>query len=176
MGKSTKTTVMKKLVISAIALLFIVSLSAQPAGYYRVYQAYKGKKGVTCIHVPGFLMKFAGLCAGLDHEERQLLRSLRSVTVLTIEDQDRYPDVNFARDMDHSRMKGDYYLMLEVHESDEDVIIAAREQRGRITDLIVVVGGEENTLVHVRGRMNSDLLEELADVSGVKQLQVTAKI
>jgi hypothetical protein len=167
---------MKKLLISAIALLFTVSLLAQPAGYRRVYQTYRGEKGVQSFYVPGFLLKFAGLCAGLDQQEKQLLRCLRSVTVLTIEETERYPGVNFAREMDHSRMYGDYNLLLEVHEDDEDVIIAAREKRGKITDLIVVVGGEENTLVHVRGRMNSDLLEELADVSGVKQLQVTAKI
>jgi len=75
-----------------------------------------------------------------------------------------------------TRMKDNYNLLMEVHEGDEDVIIAARQNKGKITDLIVVVGGEENTLVHVRGRMNSDLLEELADVSGVKELQFTARL
>ena len=63
-----------------------------------------------------------------------------------------------------------------MHDGDEDVIIAAREKHGKISDLIVVVGGDENTLVHVRGRMESNLLEELAKVSGVKQLQITAKL
>jgi len=56
------------------------------------------------------------------------------------------------------------------------VIIAARERRGKITDLIVVIGGEENTLVHLRGRMKSDLLKEVGKVSGIKQLELTARI
>jgi len=73
-------------------------------------------------------------------------------------------------------MRGDYKLMLEIHDGDEDVIIAVRERRGKITDLLVVVGGEENTLVHVRGRMDCDLLEELGEVSGIKELKVTAKL
>ncbi len=167
---------MKKLTISAITLLFCISLFAQPTGYHQVYDNYKGEKGVTSIHVPGFLMKFAGMCAGLDHEERRLLRSLRSVSVLTIEETGRYPGVNFTEEMDQTRMKGNYNLMLEVHDGDEDVIIAAREKRGKITDLIVVVGGEENTLVHVKGRMKCDLIEELAKVSGIKELQFTAEI
>ncbi len=55
-------------------------------------------------------------------------------------------------------------------------MIAAREKNGKITDLIVVVGGDENVLVHVRGRMESDLLENLAEVAGVEELQFTAKI
>ena len=167
---------MKRITIAAIALLFSISLFAQPSGYHRIYNTYKGEEGVTSIRVPGCLMKFAGMCAGLDHEERQLVRSLKSITVLTIEDNHLYPGVNFTKEMDHSNMKGEYNLLLEVHDGDEDVIIAAREKRGKITDLIIVVGGDDNTLVHVRGRIKSDLLKELAKVSGIDELQVTTKI
>ena len=167
---------MKKLILSALTILFTVALFAQPKGYNDVYHTYKGEKGVVAIHVPGFVMKFAAAMADLDHDEKQLLRSLKSVTVLTIEDQERFPGVNFAKEMDQSRMIGNYNLLLEVHDGNEDVIIAAREKRGKITDLIVVVGGEDNVLVHVRGRMESDLLEELAKVSGVKELQITANL
>ena len=67
-------------------------------------------------------------------------------------------------------------MLLEVHDGDEDVVIAAREKNGKITDLIVVVGGDENVLVHVRGRMHSDLLENLAEVAGIDELKFTAKI
>ena len=99
------------------------------------------------------------MCAGLEGEERELVRCLKSVTVLTIEDSHLYPGLNFTEEMDITRMKDNYQLLMEVHDGDEDVIIAAREKNGKISDLIVVVGGEENTLVHVRGRMESDLLE-----------------
>ncbi len=167
---------MKRLIIASITLVFSISLFAQPAGYHNVYNTYKGEEGVTSIRVPGFLLKFAGRYAGLEHDERELVRCLKSVTVLTIEDEHLYPGVNFTEEMDLSQMKGNYQVMLEVHDGDEDVIIAAREKHGKITDLIVVVGGQDNTLVHVRGRMESDLLEQLAKVSGVKELQITAKL
>jgi len=39
-----------------------------------------------------------------------------------------------------------------------------------------VVGGDDNVLVHVRGRMDSDLLENLAEVAGVDELHITAKL
>ena len=167
---------MKRITIAAIALLFSISLFAQPSGYNRIYNTYKGEEGVTSIHVPGCLMKFAGMCAGLDHDERELVRCLKSVSVLTIDDNHLYPGVNFAEEMDYTRMKGEYNLLLEVHDGGEDVIIAARKKRGKITDLIIVVGGDDNTLVHVRGRMKSDLLGELAKVSGIEELQLAAKI
>ena len=167
---------MKKLIIAAIAIVFSASLFAQPTGYHNVYQTYKGEEGVTSIHVPGFLLKFAGMCAGLEGAERDLVRCLKSVTVLTVEDSHLYPGLNFTEEMDITRMKDNYNVMMEVHDGDEDIIIAAREKNGKITDLIVVVGGEENTLVHVRGRMESDLMKELAKVSGLKELEITAKL
>jgi hypothetical protein len=73
-------------------------------------------------------------------------------------------------------MNGGYKMLLEVHDGEEDVIIAAREKRGKITDLIVVVGGDENVLVHVKGRMNSNLLENLSEVVGMEELHFTAEI
>jgi len=167
---------MKKLILSALIITMGVSLFAQSAGVDRLYYNYKGEEGVVALRIPGFLLKLAGSIADLDREEKQLLRSLRSVTVLTIEETDLYPDVNFTEEVDLSRMKGGYQMLLEVHDGDEDVVIAAREKKGKITDLIVVVGGDENVLVHVRGRMDSNLLENLAEVAGVDELKFTAKI
>lgn len=176
MVRIPKTTLMKKLILAALIITLGVSLYAQPAGFNRLYYTYKGEEGVVALRVPGFIMKLAGAIADLDREERQLLRSLRSITVLTIEEPDLYPGVNFAEEVNPHRMNGDYQLLLEVHDGDEDVIIAAREKNGKIRDLIVVVGGDDNVLVHIRGRMHSDLLENLAEVSGIDELQITADI
>ena len=167
---------MKKLFISTIILVFSITLMAQPAGFDRLYYQYKGEEGVVALKIPGFVMKLAGSFADLDREEKELLKSLRSVTVLTIEESHLYPDVNFTEEINLSRLKNDYKLLMEVHDADEDVIIAAREKNGKLRDLIVVVGGDENVLVHVRGRMESDLLENLAEVAGVDELHFTAQL
>ena len=167
---------MKKLIISAAILTFCLTLFAQPAGFDRLYYQYKGEEGVVALKIPGFVMKLAGSIADLDREEKELLRSLRSLSVLTIEESDLYPDLNFTREINLSRMNDAYKILLEVHEADEDVIIAAREKNGKLRDLIVIVGGNENVLVHVRGRMDSNLLENLADVAGVDKLHFTAQL
>ena len=102
------------------------------------------------------------------------MRSMRSVTVLTIEDSYRYPGLNFTEEI---KLHGDQYrLLMEVHDGNEDILIAAREKNGKVRDLIVVLGGTKNVLVHVRGRMESDLLANLADVAGIDELHVTAKL
>lgn len=165
---------MKKLILSLFILGTGLTLFAQPAGFDRLYYKYKGEEGVVAVRVPGIVMRLAASLGDLDREEKALLRSMRSVTVLTIEDSNRYPGLNFTEEI---KLNGDQYkLLMEVHDKDEDVIIAAREKDGKVRDLIVVVGGEENVLVHVRGRMESDLLSNLADVAGIDELHVTAQL
>lgn len=165
---------MKKLILSLLIGSIGLTLFAQPAGFDRLYYQYKGEEGVVAIKIPGFVMKLAGSIADLDREEKALLKSMRSVTVLTIEEQDLYPGVNFTEDINLS--SDHYQLLMEVHEDGEDVIIAAREKNGKLRDLIVIVGGDENVLVHVRGRMESDLLENLAGVAGIDELHFTAQL
>lgn len=167
---------MKKLILSLLIISFGLTLFAQPAGFDRLYYQYKGEEGVVALKIPGFVMKLAASIADLDREEKQLLKSLRSVTVLTIEESHMYPNVNFTEEINLSNMKNGYKMLMEVHEDDEDVIIAAREKNGKLRDLIVIVGGDENVLVHVRGRMESDLLENLAEVAGVDELHFTAQL
>jgi hypothetical protein len=167
---------MKKLIFSAFIIAFSVSLYAQPHGFNDIYYDYKGEEGVVALRIPGFVMRFAGAIGDLEGPERELLRSLKSVTVLTIEEADLYPGVNFAKEMNITDLGGGYKLMLEVHDGNEDVIIAAREKKGKIRDLIVIVGGDDNVLVHVRGRMESNLLENLAEVAGVDELHFTAQL
>jgi len=172
--RNPKTSTMKKLILSLLIISTGLTLFAQPAGFDKLYYQYKGEEGVVALKIPGFVMKLAGSIADLDREEKQLLKSLRSVTVLTIEEEYMYPDVNFTEQINLSSDK--YQLLMEVHEDGEDVIIAAREKNGKLRDLIVVVGGDDNVLVHVRGRMDSDLLENLSAVAGVDELHFTAQL
>lgn len=165
---------MKKLILSLFIVSCGLSLFAQPAGFDRLYYQYRGEEGVVALRVPGIVMRLAASLGDLDREEKALLRSMRSITVLTIEDSYRYPGLNFTEEI---QLRGDQYkLLMEVHDGDEDVLIAAREKNGKVRDLIVVVGGDENVLVHVRGRMESDLLANLADVAGIDELHVTAQL
>ncbi|PID91471.1 MAG: hypothetical protein CSA96_08180 [Bacteroidetes bacterium] len=157
-------------------LAFSLNTSAQPAGFNKLYHAYKGEEGVVALRIPGCLIRLAGNIGDLDGPERHLLRCLRSVTVLSIDERQLYPGLNFADELKLDAMNENYRLMMEVHDEQEDVIVAAREHRGRITDLIVVVGGSDNVLVHIKGRLRHDMLGSLANVAGIDKFPFTSEI
>jgi hypothetical protein len=167
---------MKTFILSVLITAYGTSLFAQQAEFDRLYSTYKGEEGVVALWIPGFLMKLASCIPDLDRAEKQLLRSLRSVTVLTVEEPNLYPELNFTDEINFSGMRDGYHMLLEVHDDKEDVVILAREVNSKISDLIVVVGGIDNVLIQVRGRMNGDLLGNLARVAGIDELHYTSQL
>ena len=165
---------MKKIFIAISLVLITTSIYAQPREIESLYQRYRGEQGVVSVYLPGFVMRLAGAIADLENEERELLRSIRSLRVLTIEEPGRYPHTDFVREAKLMKLPSGYQTMVEVNSEGEHVRILAREKRGRVRDLLILVGGEENTMVYIRGRMNADLFGALAGITGIEEAGLAA--
>lgn len=162
---------MKHLVTFTIAILFAgTTLSSQTLATEILYQKYRGEEGVVSIWLPGIAMKLAASIADLEYEEEALLRSIRSLRVLTIEDNERYPGVNFVREADIHNPSNGYHVLIQVTSDGEDVLILGREKRGKLKDMLILVGGEDNVMVHIKGRMHADMIGSLASIAGVEHL------
>jgi hypothetical protein len=158
-------------------MLFLsTALSAQTIGTEILYQKYKGEEGIISIWLPGIAMKIAASIADLDDEEGDLLRSIRSLRVLTIDDNSLYPDVNFAKEVRLTPGKNGYQVLIEISDGKEDVLILGREKNGKLKDILVLVGGEENVMVHIKGRMNTDMIESIAQVAGLDQVDILSNL
>ena len=167
---------MKNVLLLICLAVFGVNLQAQTKEFDQLYSAFRGEEGVINMYVPGFLCRMAGNLADLEHEERELLRSIKSVKLMVIENPEINRQVNFARVLSRVERDPGVFPLLEIHEKDEDVLILAREKNERVSDLYVVVGGEDNVLIRVQGRMERDLMKSLFDVTGIEQMKYTKKI
>lgn len=167
---------MKRTIFVLSILIAGIMLSAQTIGTNNLYQKYKGEKGVISIYIPGFAIRLAGSIADLDREERKLLRSIKSVRILTIEDQERFKGVNFAREAKIKPGQGGFKMMIEVSEGGEDVKILGREKNGKLKDLLILVGGDENVMVHIKGRMNADMIGSLSDIAGLNDINIISQL
>lgn len=167
---------MKNAIVILCVLLFGTGLRAQSREFNKLYSAFRGEEGVINIYIPGFLCRFAANIGDLDPEEEELLRSIKSLKVMVIENPDINCQVNLARVFSAVELDREIVPLLEVHESDEDVLILARERDKRICELYVIVGGEENVMVRICGRMDRDLMQSLFDVTGIDQLKHTREI
>jgi len=167
---------MKKLIIFSFIALLSFSAVAQPSQTDKLFIKYHGMEGVTSFFIPGFLCRFAASVADLDAEEEELLRTIRSIKILTVEHPDLNHELNFAEEIRCDRMDKRYQLLLEVHETNEDVLIFAREKNHCIIELAVIVGGDENTVVCIKGRMDHDLICALSEVTGISECSHTREL
>lgn len=160
-----------------IALLFLGTIvSAQSIETEILYQKYRGEEGIISLWIPGIAMKLAASIADLEVEEEALLRSIKSLRVLTIEDTDLYPDVNFTKEVDFKPGRNGYQLLMQVTEGGEDVMILGREKGGKLKDILVLVGGEENVMVHIKGRMNADMIGSISNIAGLDNIHSLNKL
>ena len=167
---------MKKLVLLSLLALSYISLSAQSAGTDRLFLAYRGAEGVTSLYIPGFLCRFAAAVGDLDPEEEQLLRTIKSIRILSVENSRLNEKVNFVEEIKPRVIDKNYETLLEVHDQNEHVIIYAREKNDCIRELTIVVGGDENALVCIKGRLDRDLLYALSEVTGISELSHTKNL
>lgn len=162
---------MRHLITFSIAVLFAsTNLSSQTLATEILYQKYKGEEGVVSIWLPGIAMKFAASVADLEYEEDAFLRSIRSLRVLTIEDNELYPDVNFVREANIYSPSNGYHVLVQITSDGEDVMILGKEKRGKLKDMLILVGGKDNVMVHIKGRMDADMIGSLAQIAGMEQL------
>lgn len=154
-----------------IAILFTgTTLSAQTLATEMLYQKYRGEEGVVSIWLPGIAMKLAASIADLEQEEAAFLRSIRSMRVLTIDNNELYPGVNFVREANTHSGRNGYEVLVQVTSDGEDVLILGKEKHGKLKDMLILVGGEDNVMVHIKGRMHADMIGSLAQIAGVENI------
>lgn len=153
-----------------------LNLQAQSREFDQLYASLRAEDGVINLYIPGFICRMAGNIAELNYEEQELLRSIRSIKLLVVENPEINRQVNLARILAMVEPDPDIFPLLRVQDDDEDVLILAREKNQRVAELYVIVGGEENVMVRICGRMDRDLMKSIFDVTGIEQTKYIREI
>ena len=101
--------------------------------------------------------------ANMEEEKGELkgtLGKVKRVRVIAQEDESDVEGVNFMEELKGVEFD-DYKELVVVKEADQEVLVLAKEEDGKIRELLVLVGGEDNVLVSVEGNFTMDDLEAL---------------
>ena len=158
------------------SLIAGISLYAQIAEINHLYDTYRGEKDVISIYIPGFACRLAARIGEVDCEEQELLNSIRSIRLQVVENEEINQRVNYARACSRRKLSKEYIPLLEVHEEDQDVLILAKQKEDALKELIILVGGEENVMIWIKGRMDQDLMKNLFEVTGIEHCRLTKQI
>jgi hypothetical protein len=160
---------MKKIALFVPVLLLPLIIKAQQAPIDKLFDKYYGKEGFTTVLVNQDMFE---VIAHMEKDKGEIEGSLGKidrVRVIAQEDGTDTEGVNFMDELKDAKFD-DYKELVVVKEADQDVLILAKEGGGKILELLVVVGGEDNVLVSVEGRFTMEDLEALGNLDGLDHL------
>ena len=162
---------MKTILLLLIVTLFIFSSCEYNPGVSEAFTKYRFKDGVTTITVPGWVIGLAANFGDLEDDEQELLQSIDKVRILVVEDEELNGKINLNNEFSSKiNRNGDYEELLTVHDENEDVTIFGKMDEDVITEMVVLVGGDDNALIYVRGDIDPKMLKENFQLSDKDKL------
>ena len=156
--------------ILTAAALFLVSCDDNP-GVSKAFSKYGHEQGVTSITVPGWVIGIAAKFGDLDEDERELLYSIDKVKVLSIEDNSLNSHINLHQEFyTKINVKHNFEELLTVNNQNENVTIFGKMDGEVIREMVILVGGDDNALVYLKGEIKPELLDNKINLSNPDRL------
>lgn len=157
---------MKRLIVILVASIFIFSACDTNSGVTKAFAKYSHEKGVTSITVPGWLISLGAKFGDLSKEERELLDCVDKVKVLAIENDDLNSRINLHKEFHLEINKNkEYEELLTVRDKNENVTIFAKMDENVIEEIVILVGGDENVMVYLKGEIKPEQINNIVDLS-----------
>ena len=158
-----------------MAMLLPMAVLAQKTPVDKLFEKYANQKGFTTVNISGKLLGIASQIETGDKTTTDMLSSLRGIRVLTVEDDELNKSINFYAELEKDGFfkNNGYEVLMEVTEPDEVVRFLAKDAgNGKIADLLLIVGGDDNTLISISGVINP---EDIGKITGAMNINVGGK-
>lgn len=156
-------------------LLVPFALAAQKSPVDKLFDKYANQKGFTTVNISGKLLGFAGKLDSSDPATSQMLNNLQAIRILSVEDIALNSKLDFYKELESDGFfkNNTYEVLMEVTGSDEVVRFYARDGGGgKFSELLLVVGGNSNALISIRGLIDP---ENVGKITGALNVDVPSK-
>ena len=162
---------MKKLFLM-LAIVLPLAVLAQKTPVDKLFEKYANQKGFTTVNISGKLLGFASQLETGDKATSDMLSKLSGIKVLTVEDDALNKTINFYEELEKDGFfkNNGYEVLMEVTEPDEVVRFLAKDAgNGKLSDLLLIVGGDDNALISISGIINP---EDISKITGAMNINV----
>lgn len=156
-----------------LALLVPMALAAQKSPVDKLFEKYANQDGFTTVNISGKLLGLAGKMDTGDPETAKMLNSLNGIRILSVDKEDNNMKVDFYKELESSGFFKDhnYESLMDVTEKNEVVRFYSKSTSdGKISELLLVVGGEDNTLISIRGLIDP---ENIGKITGALDVNIS---
>lgn len=162
---------MKRLMMM-MAVLVPMALAAQKSPVDKLFEKYANQKGFTTVNISGKLLGFAGKMDTGNPETTKMLSNLTGIRILSVEDEALNKELDFYKELESTGFfkNNNYESLMDVTEENEVVRFYAKDAgEGKISELLLVIGGKENTLISIRGLIDP---ENIGKITGALDIEV----
>lgn len=154
---------MKKLIL-IIAIMLPMALLAQKSPVDKLFAKYANQKGFTTVNISGKLLSFASQVDAGNDEASKMMSELKGIRILSVEDKVLNKNIDFYAELEKDGFfkNNDYEVLMEVTEENEVVRFLAKDAgNGKISDLLLVVGGDDNALISISGMIDPENISKI---------------
>jgi len=158
---------MKKSILLSLIVLMPLLAIGQNSAVDKLFKKYGGRDGFTTITINQGLLKMLSQLDEND-EDIQALAGIKTIKILAVEDDAKVKEINFYDEVMSKLKASDYEELMTVDNKDENVVFLAKKDGDIITELILVVGGDEdNALVYIAGSIRMKDVAKISKSIGV---------
>ena len=161
---------MKKLAVLIICVLPLLGM-AQKSPVDKLFAKYANKEGLTTVNISGALLGFASQI-DKSSPEADFISKLEGVRILSVDDDELNKSLDFYKELEADGFfkNHNYQVLMEVTEKDEVVRFYAKDAgSGKFSELLLVVGGDNNALISIRGLIDP---ENISKITGALDIGV----
>ncbi len=164
---------MMKKIIPVFILLFISLASvAQRNAIDEMFDKYSGRDGITTVYISSKMFSMMARVDLDDEELQDVIKNLKTIRILTVEDQDLNDKLDFFSELSGQHDFSDYEELMVVKESGKNLKFLVKEKGKRIDELLMIGGGPgQNVLISIKGDLDLDNISSISRTMGIKELQ-----
>ncbi|MBW8332613.1 MAG: DUF4252 domain-containing protein [Prolixibacteraceae bacterium] len=166
---------MKRILLILVLLIPVLVMAQDNSPIDKLFNKYANKDGFTTVNISG---KLLGLASSFDEsksKEAAMFEKITGIRILSVENKELNKGLNFFKELESDGFfkNHNYEVLMEVTEKDEVVRFYGRSgEKGKLSELLLVVGGDDNTLISIRGLIDP---ADIGKITGAINVGVTTK-
>ena len=160
-----------------VAVTFTLKAQSDPVN--EVFNKYANQKGYTTVNITGDFFKMMANTDSKDENLQNLSRSLSEVRILAQDDKNAGEPLDFHKLVYDKLNKNAYKELMTVKQSDQNVNMLVKENNGLISEFLMIVGGDDNVLISIKGNIKLSELADMAnsfDMKGFEKLKLLENV
>lgn len=166
---------MKRLLLILVLLIPIFGMAQDNSPIDKLFNKYANKEGFTTVNISGKLLSFASKLDDSNSKEAAMLEKISGIRILSVEDSGLNKTLNFYKELESDGFfkNNSYESLMEVTEKNEIMRFYGRSgEKGKLTELLLVIGGDDNTLISIRGLIDPN---DIANITKSINVNVNSK-